>query len=188
MIRTPNVKVYPHEIKPGDEFFGYEKNHEDGGCTSHFCQVKVNDEGIPLVWGTNPITDEYDYFTRRMTWSEEKEWYKSKVDLTNPKHQLNLIGIHTDLYDLGDACHEMWNGWISTSWEEQLITLDEEDFFIVGIAPCPHNFQYMRNPVYVICEYENGDRLWCHAEKDWIDDMREASLKEYTELMGALNE
>ena len=50
MIRTPNVKVYPHEIKPGDEFFGYEKNHEDGGCTSHFCQVKVNDEGIPLVW------------------------------------------------------------------------------------------------------------------------------------------
>lgn len=67
MIRTPNVKVYPNEIKPGDEFTGYEKNYEDGSQCSHYCQVKVNDEGIPLVWGTNPIADEYDYFTRRMT-------------------------------------------------------------------------------------------------------------------------
>lgn len=187
MIRTPDVKVYPHEIKPGDKFNGYVK-HEGDSTTQTWCEVIINEEGIPLVWGTNPIEAKYDYFVRRMTWVEQDQWYKDQVDLTNSKHQLNLIGIHTDLYDLGDACHEMWNGWISTSWEEQLITLDEEDFFIVGIAPCPHTFQCMRNPVYIVCEYENGDRLWCHAEKDWIDDMREASLKEYTELMRVLNE
>jgi hypothetical protein len=44
----------------------------------------------------------------------------------------------------------------------------------------------MRHPVAVVIEYKDGDRYWCHAEKDWIDDMREDSLEIYKSLGASL--
>ena len=100
------------------------------------------------------------------------------------RNQLNLYGLHADLYSIGDAVHEMWNGWIETDWKKQLIEIIDEDFIIVGIAPCSGRWN-MRDPVAVVAEYDNGDRFWCHAERDWIEDMREESKKVLEELENA---
>lgn len=184
MLNTPpNKKVYPNEIKPGDVFKGYEYHNGDSH-TTHLCEVIVNNEGVPLVWGRNPITDPYDYFTRKMTWQEEAEWYKSQIDFSKSDYLLNLIGLHTDLYSVGDAYHEMWNGWIQVSWEEQLVSLENETFFILGVSPAPYGYSGCRDPVAVICEYKSdGERFWCHAEKDWIEDMRDESREIYKNLI-----
>ena len=184
MLKTPpDVIVYPNEVKPGDEFYGYEYISGDSHIMS-MCQIVIGDDGTPLVWGRTPLTDPYDYFIRRRTWQEIEQWYIDQVDMSKQSHSLNLIGLHEDLYSVGDAYHEMWNGWISTSWEEQIVSLEDEDFFIIGIAPAPRGFTGCRDPIAVVCEYyDNGERFWCHAEKDWIDDMREESKEIYDKLM-----
>ena len=180
MLNSPPEKhIYPHEIKPGDEFSGYEYNEGDSSLVV-MCPIEVNEEGVPLEWGKRPLPFTPDYFTRRMTWQEQKEWYQSQIDMDKSVYQLNLLGLHTDLYSVGNAQHEMWNGWIATDWIEQLVSLENEDFIIAGVAPAPYGFSGCRNPVAFVIEYtSDGDRYWCHAEKDWIDDMREESKEFY---------
>ena len=184
--RYKNVK--PEDIKPGDHLKGYEEIISDDHTCMHLCDVTVQDDGTPLVYNKYPITEKVSYFYKPLSWQEMKDWYKNAVDMSLSVNQLNLIGLHTDLYGIGDACHEMWNGWIQTTWEEQLVTLVDENFIIVGIAdPAPPRSCYsMRHPVAVIIEYKDGDRYWCHAEKDWIDDMREDSLEIYKSLEASL--
>ena len=181
----PDVKVYPKDLVPGEIYTGYESKCEDR-IVSHFCRVEVMEDGTPLTFGKHPITEEVLYFRRPMTWDEEREWNRKQTMELTAKDQMNLIGIHTDLYGIADARHEMWNGWIEVTWEEQILRLRDEDFIIVGIAdPAPpRDGMPMRHPVAVVIEYDDGDRYWCHAEKDWFDDMREESLDRYRELGG----
>lgn len=184
-MRPPYQKeVLPNELVPGEIYDGY-VTLENGHQISHFCQVRVAEDGAITVYG-HPIEEEVLYYTRPLTWQEEKEWYeKASMNLT-PRDQLNLIGIHTDLYGIGDARHEMWNGWIEVTWQEQVIKLREEDFFIVGLVdPAPARVGLpMRHAIAVVIEYDDGARYWCHAEKDWFDDMREESIEQYKKLGG----
>lgn len=179
-MRPPKTKrVYPKDIKPGDEFEGYVS-----GTSHHFCIVNVQEDGTPLTFNQFPIEEKVDYFEQRLTYEEEIEWYKNFIDMTNPANQLNLMGIHTDMYGIGDAFHEMWNGWVCAEWREQLTELIDEDFFIVGIAPAPYGCFAIDDPVAVVAEYKDtGTRFWCHASQSWINTMREESKTEYKMLM-----
>ena len=179
-MRPPrHVKVSPADIHPGDEFEGYE--YDEGLCLT---QIIVNEEGIPLSWGEYPLNNEPIVFLRRMGFWEEQEWYKKQIDMANSANQLNLMGIHADLYSVGDAYHEMWNGWVHADWAEQLVELVDEDFFIIGIAPAPYGCFSLDNPVAMVAEYrDSGDRFWCHAAQNWIDDMRKESKGIYKALM-----
>ena len=143
----PDVKVNPKDLIPGELYTGYESRCE-GRTISHYCRVEVMEDGTPLTFGKFPITEDVICFTRPMTWQEERDWNRSQVKALTPKDQINLIGIHTDLYGIADARHEMWNGWIEVTWEEQLIRLRNEDFHIVGIAdPAPpRDGMPMRHP------------------------------------------
>ena len=179
----PEVKVKREDLVPGEYYTGYDTMYE-GRVVNHFCRIEVGENGDPFAYG-RPITEEVLYFRRPMTWQEEREWDRQQTMELTPRDQLNLIGIHTDLYGIADARHEMWNGWIEVTWEEQIMRLRKEDFYIIGIAdPAPpREGMPMRHPVAVVIEYEDGDRYWCHAEKDWFDDMREESLERYQKLM-----
>lgn len=180
----PDVKVYPKDLVPGKVYTGYESKGEDR-TISHFCKIEVMEDGTPLKFGKYSITEEVLYFTRPMTWDEEREWDRKQTMELTPKDKMNLIGIHTDLYGIADACHEMWNGWIEVTWEEQILHLRDEDFYIVGIVdPAPPRYgMTMRHPVAIVIEYDDGDRYWCHAEWNWIDDMRKESKKIYNSLI-----
>lgn len=187
MIRPPRfIDVKPNEIDKNTEYQGYRKGN------SHFslCTITFDENFNPIIFHQHSIDEEerkeITCYFRYMTWQEEEEWYKNVVDFSNKANVINLIGLHTDLYDIGDSCHEMWNGWVGTTWREQLMNLLDENFFIIGIAPLPNSCIEMvfRNPVAVVCEeYDTGQRFWCHAEKDWIDDMREESKTYYEALM-----
>ena len=182
--RCPDIKVFPQDIQPGDEFRGY--HYRDGNSTiDALCQVVVNEKGAPLTWGKYPIEETVEYFYRMPTWEEEQIWNGEQLDISKSPNVMNLIGIHTDLYDIGDARHEMFNAWIDCDYQDQLLELENEDFFIVGVGPAPWAPGYFNEPVAVVCEYyDNGDRFWCHAEKDWYDNMREESMELYKKAKG----
>ena len=167
--------VSPKDIKPGDRFIGYNLKAEKG---THYCMctVIVNDDGIPLLWGKNTIKEEKEiiFFRRELTFEEIDEWHKTHIDLDKEINKLNLSGFHNNMYDIGDATHEMWNGWLTAGvWAEQLNALENLDFFVVGIAPAPIIPDYFKNAVAVVIEeFDTGNRYWCHWEMDYIEKFR----------------
>ena len=185
MIRPPRyIDVLPKDIDPKEEYQGYRK----GKHTYSLCTITFDENLNPIIFNKYPLENEekeaITAYMRYMTWQEEENWYKNAVDLSNEVHKINLMGLHNDLYSIGDGCHEMWNGWIGTDWKEQLMNLIDENFFIVGIAPCGGPIRSFRDPVAVVCEMRGtGERFWCHAEKDWIDYMREDSKIYYEAIM-----
>lgn len=178
-MRPKSVKVYPYEVKPGDEYTGYVN-----GNSHCFASITISPEGIPLLWGKNPIKEKIDYFERDMTWEEEDNWYNSAVDMTQNRNQLNLMGIHNDMYSVGDAIHEMWNGWIEYEWKRQLIEIIDENFFIIGITEAPYGCAAINDPLAIVAELdESGERFWCHVPRWVIEEMRESSKNVYEELI-----
>ena len=174
------VYISPELIEPGDEYEGFTYNNTG----MYICQIIVDENNVPLKWGRDPIEEKVEKFFRYMTYIEENEWYAEQTDWSNKAQQLNLIGLHTDLYGVGDAEHEMWNAWIDIEWHKQIVSLEDEDFFIVGIAEAPFGCYAIKDPVAIVCEYyDNGDRFWCHADKDCIEDMREMSKHVYKSII-----
>lgn len=56
--------------------------------------------------------------------------------------------------------------------------------WIDDVRPAPKGYSGCRDPVAVICEYKSdSERFWCHAEKDWIEDMRDESREIYKNLI-----
>lgn len=189
-MRPPrHIEVPIDQVKPGEEYTGYHYKgiNYKGEPSDFICHgsVTIGEDGTPLSWGEYPIKKEITCFLRDMTWKEEEEWYINQTDMTHTTNQLNLMGLHHDMYDIGDAFHEMWNGWIHCEWHEQLTELVDEDFFIIGIAPAPYGCFSIDDPVAIVAEYRgDGTRFWCHASQDWITTMREESMDEYRKLMG----
>ena len=69
-------------------------------------------------------------------------------------------------------------------WCEQLVELVDEEFFIAGIAEAPYGCWAIDDAVAIVAEYrKTGDQFWCHAGRDWVEDMREASKSVYEDLM-----
>lgn len=180
MLIIPQMKVKPEDIKPGDKYEGYETETLNSSCT-----IIVDENGVPKEWGTDEIKHgPILYFLRPRTWQEKEDWKKNKLNMSYVTHQNNLLGLHHDLYDVGDAYHEMYNGWVDCEWRDLLLNAEDENIFIVGVAPAPYGCISFNEPVAIVAESKfNGERFWCHAEKDWIDDMRENSMDEYNKIM-----
>jgi hypothetical protein len=129
MIRPPRfIDVLPEDIDPKEEYQGYKK----GEHSYSLCSITFDENLNPIKFDEYPLTDEekegITAYMRHMTWQEEKEWYENCIDFSNGIHKINLIGLHTDLYSVGDGCHEMWNGWLGVDWREQLMNLLDEGF------------------------------------------------------------
>lgn len=111
--------------------------------------------------------------------------FNTACDLSIPRNQLNLMGLHTDLNDIGDASHDGFNSWIVSDWKRQLANIKDKDFFIAGVAPqTPYGCPYLKNPVALVIEFsDTGSRVWYHADPKKIQKMRADSLEEYNALM-----
>lgn len=175
MSRCPTTKWIPiSEAKASKIYRGYKTIDQPNGTT--FCEFTYLGEGkgYSFNYKDNIISNVSEVLTYT-TFEEQKQWYIDHTDLNNAETVNNLYGLFHDLYDVGDASHQMWNYWIADDAYELLCNLEEEDFFLVGIAPASYAFagkEFEDSIAFVIETYDTGTRYWCHGYKSWVKDMR----------------
>ena len=88
-----------------------------------------------------------------------------------------IIALQHQLYDQGDATHELLNTWVCALDPYDMVeTLEKHNLTIVGYFYLTE--PKMRLDIGVVAEDKDGERIWCHARKAWFDDWKE----EYPEL------
>ena len=174
------IWVSVKEAEIDKEYFGYKNNNEPNSI--HYCSIYYKGNGIGWIWNDPKQSVEVSYLERYMTFKEEEQWYQDNYDSNNSSNQINLSGLFHDMYDVGDARHEMWNAWIGTTWRELALNIIDEDFYLIGIAPAPWGHTGYEQPIAFVAESKDGvDRFWCHGEKNWVLDMREEMKEVYNE-------
>lgn len=153
----------------GVEYCGYKTFDAPG--TTHFCTTIYKGDGKADVYG-HPVKN-ISELERETSWQERDAWYVKQFDLTNSKNQLNLLGLYNDMYDVGDAYHEMWNAWVGVDFYEMNSDCVENNIVLVGIAPAPWGCASIEDPVAFVAENEDGTRFWSHGGQSWVNDMRE---------------
>lgn len=96
---------------------------------------------------------------------------KAKEVVTALQHQL---------YDSGDATHELLNTWVCALDPYDMVkTLEKHNLTIIG-------YFYLTEPkmkldIGIVAENKNGECIWCHARKVWFDDWKEEFPELYEE-------
>lgn len=181
---APSSKDIPIEqARPHKEYKGYK-------CGPHFvsycaCEY-LNDNKKVLVFGKEQISEKpITHFIKETTWQERDQWYIDQFDITDPKTSNNLFGLFYDLYDVGTAHHEMYNGWIDCNWYEMSWRLQDLDFYLYGIAPAPYPMTWSDkdDDVAFVCRtYNDKSEFWCHGRKKWVENMRKQMKDIYQEM------
>ena len=179
-MKAPFYKwILAEEAKIGKKYIGYKTS--DKPDTTCLCEVEYLGDNKALVFGTREV-DNVSMLERHTTYEEQADWNKQHFDISNSKTQLSLYGLFTDLYDIGDANHEMCNSWVTNDFYEMNVDLLDEDFILIGIAPAPYGCPALDDPIAFVIEYENGERFWCHGGKSWVDSMREDMREIYNQI------
>lgn len=117
--------------------------------------------------------------------SFSKEKIKVKVPMTIEEiHKRDFVkakeiaqAFKHEMYDAGDAEHEMWNGWLmGLSPYELADNIKEDDISIIGWFPLNISKRYKgdRCDIGVVAEDNtSGSRFWCHAVSDWYSNWEE---------------
>ena len=183
MGRAPRRITIPVEEGIVDkEYIGYRTSDEPSNCY-HMCSLIYKGNGTAWCFGNEKdVIKNIQFLDRYTTFEEDTAWYKKQFNINDARTQNNLFGLYHDMYDVGDAVHEIWNAWVEAEWYEMSDNLNDEGFLLLGIAPAPFDWTLGSDCVAVICEAENGERFWCHAGKHWIEDMRKEMQEVYNEL------
>ena len=182
--KCPKEKWLPVEegIIEG-EYEGYMTSDKPNSQT--YCSIVYKGNGIGWCWNReNDVVEHLTHLRTRLTLEEQEQWRIDNYEPLDPKEQLNLMGLFNDMYDVGDAYHEMYNAWTSFDWYEMSENLYDESFFLVGVAPAPYECFAFDESIAFVCEEPNGTRLWCHGSKDWVTRMREQMKSMYNMMMG----
>lgn len=105
-------------------------------------------------------------------------------DISRGNAAINLMGLYNDMYYC-EGEHEMYNVWISYDWHEMSDNLEQESFYLYGIAPAPYPCSaFGKDSIAVVIEdFLTGDRYWCHTSKEWVKEMREQMQEIYDEYI-----
>ena len=187
MSKCPGYEWVPAAAAEIDkEYTGYTGGPHGPNATC-WCKIINKGNGIGWTWGKEEqAVSGIISYKRDFNWQEEAAWYREHFDINNHITSNNLIGLFTDLYDVGDAYHEMWNGWVGTDFYEMTGELEDEDFYLLGIAPAPWDkddvFGKGNSVAFVGCYYSTDERFWCHGSKDWVKFMRDQMEEIYKEI------
>lgn len=187
MAKCPGYEWVPAAAAEIDkEYTGYTGGPHGPNATC-WCKIINKGNGIGWTWGKEEqAVSGIISYKRDFDWQEEAAWYHEHFDINNHVNTNNLIGLFTDLYSVGDAYHEMWNGWIGADFYEMAGELEDETFYLLGIAPAPWEkddiFGEGNSVAFVGCYYSSDERFWCHGSKDWVEDMREQMEDIYNEI------
>lgn len=183
MVRCPDGKWVPiQEAEIGKEYSGYKTATEPN--SQYYCSIVYKGNEIGWCWDDEKrAASNLTFVYQDFTYKEQEEWYKNQFSLDNPKAVINLQALYHDMYHVGDATHELWNAWAGVTWYEMSHRLDEEEIFLLGVAPAPYSWSAGGECVALVAEtYDGAYRFWVHFGKDWVDDMREEMKEVYESI------
>lgn len=157
-------------LRVGQKINGYK---EDGHWSSFVAYVKSMNSAYVTVamWRENGLEEKIPsnvMFAIELTEDEFEEKYKEKAKEVLVNIQKSL---HRD--EIGEK--EIWNAWLCGSPFEIAAACKKEKMTVVGhckdIIPKISLISNESLDVGVCCEYEDGDRIWCHFSTKNIEDM-----------------
>ena len=174
MTETKYIPI--SKLKVGMEIKGYKTGNTTSFCTQEVVAIKNNT--VKLSWGTT-LENASDYmFSVKLTDKELREKYKAVVQ--EIREALN--------HDLGqvDGYHEMWNSWLyASNLTEMASTLNEHKMRIIGYAtltvPKHAMFSDEVLDIGIVAEYEDGERIWCHASDKYRKSLLNRDKREEME-------
>jgi len=93
-----------------------------------------------------------------------------------------LQALNHELYDCGDAYHELWNTWVCALTPYDLLeSIEKFNLTIIGYFKLAK--PKLGLDIGVVAENQKGERFWCHAKKAWFDSWRD----EYPQLYNEFN-
>ena len=169
MVRKSKYVTW-RSLKKGQEIHGFKK----GNMTSHFrAMVESSNAAFVTVlkWGKDEekISSEETLFEVDMTEDEfQSKYAKGAAEVIQALH--NRLAA----YEIG--YHEMWNSWIRYDPYELAAACQDRKIKVVGVCSDITPKHALFAPDFVldigICaEYSDGERFWCHASREHLDDM-----------------
>jgi len=164
------------ELREDMEIKGYKKGSTTTFASQKIVSIKKNK--VFFNWGES-LTNASDYmFSVKLTDKELREKYKAVVQ--EIREALN--------HDLGqvDGYHEMWNSWLyASNLTEMASTLNEHKMRIIGYAtltvPKHAMFSDEVLDIGIVAEYEDGERIWCHASDKYRKSLLNRDKREEME-------
>ena len=158
-------------LQPGTQIRGY----KCGNLTSH-CRATVQSANYDTVyllkWGTEPFTldSQTTQFEVEMTEKEIIEKYRAAA-------QKLLQALNNVMLEGQCGYHEMWNSWLSVDPYEMAAQCMKNKITVVGYMKLSQpKFSWKDNEPYdigICCEYEDGERFWCHAWSGLLKTLNE---------------
>ena len=160
---TKNIR----ECSIGTQFTAYEnpKTHSfSSGATRTIKEFLPEGVKCSNSWTKQDEIFSYD-INIHIDFTEE-EIYKRDFD----KAREIALAMKHEMYDEGDATHEMWNGWITTDPYKMAKTAKEQDIFVLGWFKLKDYQRRMNGlDIGIVAEDFNGNRIWCHAKSSWFE-------------------
>lgn len=80
------------------------------------------------------------------------------------------LAMDHEMYDEGDAYHEMWNGWIDCDPYDMAYRAKDQKIMVLGWFKLKgHQIRMDDLDIGIVAEDETGDRFWCHAASRWFE-------------------
>lgn len=169
-MRTEYKEMSWRNLKPNDiiKEFKYGNIHSFGRWK--VVELNVSRIGLQSLYGENNPVNYYSTadFTYMIPYTEEElreRYYKDACEVV--KTLQNTINHDA----IGN--HEMWNAWIGTDAYEFAQNLKHEQITLLGVC---YDITYKENmydtyDVAIVCEYEDGERFWCHYKSEWLKNI-----------------
>lgn len=159
-------------LKKGQEIHGHKRGFSMSGYRAVVESANAAFVTI-LKWGKDreQISSEETMFEVKMTEEEFQAMYASEA-----VEVMKALRNRLPEYEIG--CHEMYNAWISYNPYEMAAECKDKKMKVIGVCeeilPKRNMFDHdFILDIGICAEYEDGDRIWCHAHKEYLNDMFE---------------
>lgn len=168
MIDKSKYVTWRH-LKPGDKIKGWKAGN---GCRyAKATVVSVNSAHV-----TVSVFDRYEEKIDAETAMFEVEMTDKEFRAKHAAGAAEIIKNIQNKLQI-DECgyHEMWNVWIGVDPYEMAAYAQKHKFKVVGhsVLSFPKHPMFGGDPldIGICCEYEDGERFWCHARSSYLQDM-----------------
>lgn len=148
-------------------------------------EIKGYNNGNTFTFASGTVAAANAAFVTLIIFGKERrlnsEEYEFEVELTDEELHAKyregaaqvVQNIQNKLNEDQAGYHEMWNSWLSYDPYEIAADCAKHNFKIIGhielSVPKMAMFSGEMLEIGICCEYEDGERFWCHASRGYLE-------------------